>query len=245
MSGQRSKSVLLIGGMDSSGGAGLLRDAQALEQAGCHARVAVTAVTAQTNRGLLASQPMAPEMVAAQIRAALACGPIRAVKIGMLGTASIVAAVAEELPDLPIILDPVMATSSGGALLDYAGLSAMIAFLPRVLLLTPNLPELAVIAAHLGPETGTIEASARKLLAHGAQHVLVKGGHAEEIAATDLLFSADAQPVPFTAPRIPKSLRGTGCYLASAIAARLAQGAPIETACAEAKAALHSLFTES
>ncbi|MCE5972149.1 hydroxymethylpyrimidine/phosphomethylpyrimidine kinase [Sinirhodobacter sp. WL0062] len=245
MSAPTPPTVLLIGGMDSSGGAGILRDTTAIHQAGCRARVAVTAVTAQTDHGLIASQLMTPETVATQIGAALACGPVDAVKIGMLGNARIVAAVAEELPDLPIILDPVLATSSGGALLDYAGLSALIAFLPRVLLITPNLPELAVIAAHLGPEAGTTDASVRKLLSQGAQHVLVKGGHAEGVDATDLLFTGDVAPLALHAPRMKKSLRGTGCYLASAIAARLAHGAPVETACAEAKAALHRLFTES
>ena len=245
MNTQSTPTVLLIGGVDSSGGAGILRDAQAVQAVGCIARVAVTAVTAQTDRGLIASQLMPPETVAAQIRAALACGPVSAVKIGMLGNARIVTAVAEELPDLPIILDPVLATSSGGALLDYAGLSALIAFLPRVLLVTPNLPELAMIAAHIGFETGDTGTNARKLLSRGTQSVLIKGGHAEGPEATDILFRAEGPPLPFTAPRLAKSLRGTGCYLASAIAAHLALGSPLETACTEAKAALHRLFVEA
>ena len=118
-----SKAILVIGGVDSGGGAGILRDYSTARNLGVQVRVAVTAVTAQDDEGVHALHPMPPEIVAAQIAST---GPVGAVKIGMLGTAAIVAAVVQALPAaVPVVLDPVLRSSSGHDLLDSQGLHAL------------------------------------------------------------------------------------------------------------------------
>ncbi|MBY6120469.1 hydroxymethylpyrimidine/phosphomethylpyrimidine kinase [Mameliella alba] len=228
--------VLLIDGMDSSGGAGLLRDGATLGAMGVPYRVAVTAVTAQSDIRVSAVQPVQPEVVAAQIAAA---EDVAAVKIGMLGTAAIAGAVADALPAAPLVLDPVLVSSSGYRLLDAVGQAILIArLLPRAALVTPNLPELQALGRALGQPAGrAVPEIARALLAHGCGAVLVKGGHAEDgEVCEDLLFRDAGAPVAYRAPRLPGSLRGTGCQLASAIAGGLSRGRPLEAAVADARA---------
>jgi hydroxymethylpyrimidine/phosphomethylpyrimidine kinase len=143
--------VLVIAGSDSSGGAGLVRDVRTLTELGSEALCALTAVTAQSDREVIAVYPLPHQLVRAQMDAALATGRVRAIKIGMLATAATVRAVAETLArhaGLPVVLDPVLAASSGGALLDADGLCALRELLlPRAHLLTPNIPEAAALLA--------------------------------------------------------------------------------------------------
>ncbi|AVO38713.1 bifunctional hydroxymethylpyrimidine kinase/phosphomethylpyrimidine kinase [Pukyongiella litopenaei] len=236
-----SGAVLFIGGMDSSGGAGLLRDCAAAAEVAAEARVAVTAVTAQDDRAVTAIHPVPPEMVTAQITAA---DDVAAIKIGMLCSARIVDAVAAALPRAPRVLDPVLKSSSGRDLLDAEGVDLLVErLLPATDLLTPNLPELAVLARHLGvgaaDETACIEA----LFARGCGAVLVKGGHAAPSPVSeDRLYVPGAPPARFTRPRIGVAVRGTGCFLASAIAAHLARGCDLYGATDAAKALLHARF---
>ena len=203
------------------------------------ARVAVTAVTAQTDRAVLQADICTPQMVQAQIGAAFQQGPVAAVKIGMLGNAAVVLAVAEalraELPadgstSVPIVLDPVIESSSGKALLDGAGLLALTQLLPQVDLVTPNLPELARLGQVLGAEDPVAA-----LLQAGAGAVLVKGGHDSGTEAVDRLVTLD-QATTFAAPRLPGTRRGTGCTLAAAIACGLAVGQSLPDAVKQAKA---------
>ncbi len=240
----RPAPVLLIGGIDSGAGAGLLRDAETVRDLGLAARVAVTAVTAQTDRRVSAIHPVPAGTVVAQIAAATASGPIGAVKIGMLCNAGIVRAVAENLPDVPVVLDPVLAASSGAALLDEAGLAVLLRDLvPRVALVTPNLPEAARLASALGRPTAASPAEqAAELLARGAKAVLIKGGHGEGRQSRDLLFAGDGPAVELIAPRREGTARGTGCTLASAVACGLSMGMPLESACRQAKAKALALF---
>lgn len=238
--------VLLVGGLDSSGGAGVLRDAQAVARLGGVARVAVTAVTAQTDRAVLDVHPVPAAMLRAQIRAALEQGPVAAVKIGMLGSAVTVREVAAALPcDVPWVVDPVLASSSGASLLDEDGVDVLLdTLLPRARLVTPNLPELAALAARcgVGPEATGGSAAAEALLAR-ASAVLVKGGHAQEAAfVVDRLYRRGRPMREFAAPRHPFALRGTGCLLASLIATALAWGDPLEAATGRARATLASEF---
>lgn len=240
--------LLCIGGMDSSGGAGLLRDAATAAEFGLTCRVAVTAVTAQTDRAVSAVNPVPPDVVAAQIFAA--APGAGAVKIGMLGDGAIVdavaAALAGALRDVPLVLDPVLRSSSGRDLLDRAGLAALVdTLLPRAMLLTPNLPELRALGDWMDlPPTATEDAIVAALQARGAGAVLVKGGHAETAGeARDRLYLPAGGGVrDFTAPRHARALRGTGCHLASAIAAGLALGHPLEGAIARAKASVAARF---
>ena len=234
--------VLVIGGSDSSGGAGLVRDVQVLTQFEVRARCVVTAVTAQTDRKVAAIQYISPEIVRQQIWAALSDGGIDAVKIGMLGTRATIEAVVETLPspdEIPIVLDPVFASSSGGRLLEESGLSVLRdRLIPQVTIVTPNLLESAILLSDdPATDVSMMIGQAQRLLCLGSRAVLLKGGHATGVEAVDVLSTAaNLAPVLFRGPRVNAVLRGTGCALSSAIAASLAAGVPLAAACERAKA---------
>ena len=242
--------VLVIAGSDSSGGAGLTRDVRTLAHFGVAALCAVTAVTAQSDARVSAVHLVPPQLVRAQIAAALATSRVAAIKIGMLATRATVLAVAASLPPrsaTPLVLDPVLAASSGGELLDAAGREALLeTLLPRATVVTPNIPEAAAL---LGAQPASSDAEllqqGEALLALGPEHVLLKGGHGSGAEATDLLFTAGGAPRRFSAPRCAGARRGTGCALASALAAGLAAGLDVTAACASAKRHVTELFEQS
>jgi hydroxymethylpyrimidine/phosphomethylpyrimidine kinase len=241
--------VLVIAGSDSSGGAGIVRDLRALADFGVEALCAITAVTAQTHEHVLSVHHVPQEIVRAQIHSALESRPIAAIKIGMLGTRETVNAVADCLTrqaSIPLVLDPVLLSSSGGVLLDEGGRQAMRARLfPLAMLLTPNIPEAASLcgtAPATSPEA--LIAQARTLRAAGVRAVLLKGGHAEGDEAADLLLTEQDEPKWLSSPRLDSRCRGTGCALASAIAAGLATGASVEPACRSAKRYVLSMLSE-
>jgi hydroxymethylpyrimidine/phosphomethylpyrimidine kinase len=230
--------VLVIAGVDSSGGAGLTRDVCVLADFDVDALCAVTAVTAQSNSRVNAVHHVPPEVVGAQIAAAFGTREIGAIKIGMLGVRATVEAVLEALPSrVPIVLDPVLAASSGGVLLDTNGRRTMRERLfPRVTLVTPNVPEAATL---LGEDPANTEpeliAQAQRLLALGPRAVLIKGGHAIGEDAVDLLVSGNIPAQRIASRRVNGIRRGLGCALASAIAAGLASGMSLAEACERAK----------
>lgn len=232
--------VLVIAASDSSGGAGLTRDVRVLSELGVDPLCAVTAVTAQSDKAVTAVHHVPPEVIRAQIKAAFDTRPIDAVKIGMLGTRVTVEAVAEALLHQPqpfsLVIDPVLVSSSGGVLLDEGGRAALIgALFPTATLVTPNVPE---VAALLGEPVATSEAElleqGQRLLDLGSQAILLKGGHSAGLEAVDLLLSREGIN-RLAAPRVAGSSRGTGCALASAVAAGLAGGRTLPEACAAAK----------
>jgi hydroxymethylpyrimidine/phosphomethylpyrimidine kinase len=232
--------VLVIAGSDCSGGAGLARDLHTLARFGIEAMCAVTAVTVQSDSQVSAVYPLPPELVRAQIEAALATGRVGAIKIGMLGTGAVALAVSACLPPrerVPMVLDPVLASSSGAALLDARGREVLREHLvPRATLVTPNIPEAAAL---LGTEPATTEEEvlrqAHAWLALGPAAVLIKGGHGSGGEAVDLLVSAEASPRRLVTTRSARTHRGTGCALASGIAAGLAAGIELGDACARAR----------
>jgi hydroxymethylpyrimidine/phosphomethylpyrimidine kinase len=232
--------VLVIAGSDSSGGAGIVRDLNVLADLGIEALCAITAVTAQTHAHVVSVHHVPPEIVRTQIRAALESGVIGAIKIGMLGTGATVSAVADCLARggaIPIVLDPVLLSSSGGVLLDEEGQAEMRARLfPLATILTPNIPEAASLCgtAPASSREALLE-QARQLVSMGARSVLLKGGHAAGAEAVDLLVTAQGAPQWLSSPRLDARCRGTGCALASAIAAGLASGQCVEDACRNGK----------
>lgn len=240
--------VLVVAGSDSSGGAGIVRDIETLAAFGVKASVAITAVTVQTHQGVQHVDPVSPERVAEQMRAALSANPIAAIKIGMLATSATVAAVATVLadhPGIPVVLDPVLVSTSGGMLLTPGATAALRDLFRACTLVTPNLPELLVLAASgVAPSPAPVAAQAGGLLRAGAKAVLVKGGHADGADAIDILVQAGDAEQSFASPRLNASMRGTGCMLASAIAASLAFGDDLEVAISTAKAFVHSKLTE-
>jgi hydroxymethylpyrimidine/phosphomethylpyrimidine kinase len=232
--------VLVIAGSDSSGGAGVAQDVRTLTRFGVQALCTLTAVTAQSDTQLSAVHLVPPQMVSAQMQAALGSGRVRAIKIGMLGTRATVLAVAAHLPPraaMPLVLDPVLSASAGGELLDAAGRAALIEWLlPRATLITPNIPEAAALLASASARSEEeLLRQGAALLALGPEAVLLKGGHGSGAEATDWLFRAGEPVRPLAAARIAATRRGTGCALAAAIAAGLATGLELHAACARAK----------
>jgi hydroxymethylpyrimidine/phosphomethylpyrimidine kinase len=232
--------VLVIGASDSSGGAGLTCDVQVLAHFGCDVLCAVTAVTAQTDAQVAAIHIVPAHVVGAQIGAAFEGRRVAAIKIGMLGTAATVQAVTRSLPPrtlVPLVLDPVLASSSGTALLDAPGLDALrTLLLPRTTLLTPNIPEAALLLGEASATTlDEMQRQARALLDLGPTAVLLKGGHALSDTAVDVVVISGGSVRLLSAPRVAGTRRGTGCALAAAIAAGLAQGLLLEAACEQGK----------
>ena len=238
--------ALTIAGSDSSGGAGVQADLKTFAACGVYGASAITALTAQSTTGVRGVLPVPAAFVVEQVEAVLDDLDVHAVKTGMLATAEVVAAVAGlaaagRLPSL--VVDPVMVASSGARLLEPSAEQAYVrALLPHARVLTPNLSEAQVL---LGGTIGTLDEqreAARALAALGPDVVLVKGGHA--VAGTgdeavDVLWDG-ARLVELRAPRVPgRNDHGTGCSLASAIAARLAQGDGVRDAVEEAKAYVH------
>lgn len=226
--------VLVVAGLDPSGGAGLVADLEALAAVGARGWAVASALTAQGPRGARGVAPATEAFLRLQIDALLEGRERpRAVKAGMLGTAGLARALAARLAArplarVPLVLDPVLLASSGAPLLDAAGASpgeALAPLLARARLATPNLPELAALT---GMDVSSDEAAVRAARALPARAVLVKGGHRAG-AAVDLLVEG-RRVVRLAGRRRPGTARGTGCRLASAIAGLLAGGASLEDA---------------
>ncbi|MCB1468287.1 MAG: bifunctional hydroxymethylpyrimidine kinase/phosphomethylpyrimidine kinase [Rhizobiaceae bacterium] len=242
--------VLVIAGSDSSGGAGIARDIETVAAFGIRSCVSVTAVTAQTHTAVTSVEFMPARLVAEQISAAFATNRVAAVKIGMLGTASTVAAVVSSLqayPDIPIVLDPVLASTSGRPLLESDAIVRLKAdLMPLCTLLTPNLNELGLLCdAKTATSDEEVCRQAQELVSCGVRAVLVKGGHAEGRQSTDILFRPGRPPIRFDAPRLGGGARGTGCMLASAIGAGLAQGLSLEDSVRRAKRYVFQIIERS
>lgn len=226
--------VLIIAGSDSSGGAGVQADIKTVTMLGGYAATAITAITVQDTLGVSAIHPIPAELVAAQARAVLSDIGADAIKIGMLGDAATVEAVAEVLeqsPEIPAVIDPVMTAKHGAVLLDRDALAAFKARLvPRAALLTPNAPEAEALTGLSVASLDDQRHAAEALLAAGAAAVLMKGGHLPGDRVTDLLVTPQGETV-FEAERVvSRHTHGTGCTLASACAAGLAQGLPLQEA---------------
>ena len=235
--------VLTIAGSDSGGGAGIQADLKTVSALGCYGASVITAVTAQNTRAVTAIHLVPPDVIRAQIEAVLDDITVHAIKIGMVGSAPAIAAVAAALRHcpIPIVLDPVMVAKSGDLLADDASIAALVRdLLPLAHVLTPNLPEAARLLGDLPAET---EAAAvvqgMALRALGPRHVLMKGGHATGPHCTDILVGPEGS-ARFTAPRIrTRNTHGTGCTQSSAIAAGLAQGLTVAEAVSRAHDWLH------
>jgi len=218
--------VLVLAGLDPSGGAGLLADAQAIRAAGARPLCVATALTVQTTRSASRFEPCNPQLVADSVKVLLEEENVRAIKIGMIGGAEVVRAL--QLPrDLPRVVDPVLRASSGAPLLLGSG--DIYVQLAQGALITPNLPE-----AELLP---------KDLLARGCAAVLLKGGHGKGETVVDTLFTR-AGAEELSAPRIEGQKRGTGCRLSSFAAARMALGDPLREAVVAARAYVRAYLAE-
>lgn len=244
--------VLAIAGSDSSGGAGIAADIKTGGAFGVFVATAITALTAQNPERVAAIYPTSPAALRAQIDAVCESLPAHAIKLGMLGNPELVRTVSDFIRDqnAPVVADPVLGATSGSTLWqgeDPATLYKELIF-PYATVITPNLPEAAFL---LGENTATTDAQmedqARALQAMGAKAVLLKGGHLDTPLATDyLLASGEYTPQPISTPRVAtRHSHGSGCSLATAIAAGLAQGLTMKQAVAAAKTYIQGALSHS
>lgn len=235
--------ALTIAGSDPGGGAGLQADLTTFTRLGVHGATAITAITVQDTRSVFGFDVVPAQRIVEQIEVTLADLPVAAIKIGMLGSAENVEAVAGILavhPAIPVVLDPVMIAGGGGELATEAVVSlTRERLLPLATVITPNTPEAARLSRHDDPERW-----GETLRELGARNVLITGGHALTKAEartkplppiTNMLYREDGHVRGFELPRLPFSYHGSGCTLAAAIAAFLARGRDLEPAIIEAQ----------
>jgi hydroxymethylpyrimidine/phosphomethylpyrimidine kinase len=227
--------VLCVGGHDPSGGAGIIADAEAVRAAGAFPVTVISALTEQNSCELSRIYPQSGEQVDGQCRALLRdCTPA-ALKIGMVGSSRVMRvldALINEYPNLPVVLDPVLGSGAGQQVVDAAMLNQLRQnLIGRSTLVTPNLPEARTLTAARSPAD-----CATSLLATGARWVLITGTHDDTPDVTNWLFNSEGLQQRLDWPRLDGEYHGSGCTLASAIAARLALGMTMPEAVAEAQA---------
>lgn len=231
------KVALTIAGSDPSGGAGIQADLKTFHQHGIYGEAVITLLTVQNTRTVERVEVVDPELVVAQIRSVVADIPPDAAKTGALGKAAIVEAVASEARrfSFPLVIDPVMISKHGSALMEASACDVFCTqLLPHATLVTPNLPEAAMLTGHEISDLSGMRSAARRLIDMGCKAVLVKGGHLIG-AATDVLFT-DSEFYEFSAARVnTPHTHGTGCTYSAAIAANLAKGDDVFTAVKLAK----------
>jgi hydroxymethylpyrimidine/phosphomethylpyrimidine kinase len=239
-------SVLIFAGSDPSGGAGLQADVQAVAALGAHPLTVITALTVQDNDRVFNVHPMPAAMVQQQALALMNKIDIAAVKIGIAGNranAEVIATMVRQLkqkkPRLHVVLDPVLASGHGDALSTENAVQAIAPLMGVATILTPNLPE----AAALCGGDRRLDTQVETLLSH-CEHLLIKGGHGSGPEIVNRWFSHGDMHT-WTWPRLAGSFHGTGCTLASAIAALLATGEPAEEAIASAQAYCHQALLSS
>ncbi len=235
--------VLVIAGSDSGGGAGIQADIKTITALGGYAATAITAVTVQNTLGVTGVHPIPLDVIAAQARAVLDDIGADAIKTGMLGDVGVVETVASAIDlagKVPVVVDPVMIAKGGAPLLAEAAIGAVKSLMiPRAALLTPNAPEAAALTGLSVETTDDLRRAGEALLGMGAQAVLMKGGHVEGERVVDVLMTADGETT-FEGERIEtRHTHGTGCTLASACAAGLAQGLSLNEAVARAWTYVH------
>ncbi len=241
--------VLVFAGTDPTGGAGLQADILTLASLGCHPLSVVTAVTVQDTVGVEDFLPMDAEWIADQARSVLEDIPVAAIKLGMLGSTEAVAAIAEvvsDYPDIPLILDPVLASGRGDALANEDLVAALRdLLLPQTTVVTPNSLEARRLAeaAEEGEEEENAEGEgildlqecARRIIDLGSEYVLITGAHEQGAQVTNTLYNTRGVVQRLHWDRLPGSYHGSGCTLASALAAFLAQGLDVAEAAKEAQ----------
>jgi hydroxymethylpyrimidine/phosphomethylpyrimidine kinase len=231
--------VLIFAATDPSGGAGVQADVLTLASMGCHPLSVITAITVQDSSGVEGVLPIDAEWVSDQARAILEDIPVAAFKIGVLGSAENVAAVAEivaDYPEIPLVLDPVLASGRGD---EFAGEETLAAIremlIPQCTIITPNTPELRRLALEDDDNETRIEKLALRIIEMGAEFVLVTGTHEATPDVINSLYFDKGLLRSDNWQRLPGSFHGSGCTLASALAATVARGLDISEAVREAQ----------
>ncbi|MDF2446407.1 MAG: hydroxymethylpyrimidine/phosphomethylpyrimidine kinase [Moraxellaceae bacterium] len=225
--------VLCFSGLDPSGGAGLQADIESVAALGAHAAVVCTALTVQDSQQVHGFEPVSPQLIRRQAEAVLDDMPVAAIKLGMLGSGAIADVVGELLdrhPGIPVVLDPVLAANSGGSLAGDDLAQGLFRLFARATVITPNSIEARRLA-----ETDDLDSAIARLAALGARHVLLKGGHEPGAMLLNRLFSGTTLLRESRIDRLQGEFHGSGCSLASALAAGLAAGLPLPEAVALAE----------
>ena len=232
--------ALTIAGSDSSGGAGIQADLKTFAAFGVYGASVITALTAQNTQGVRGVHAVPPAFVTAQCNAVFDDLDVKAVKIGMVAESSIIDAIVAALSrwrPKHVVLDPVMVATSGDRLLSADAVEGLRnGLVPLASLVTPNLPEAAMITNEpVASDEAAIRRQGERLLTMGARAVLIKGGHGQGAESIDYFFHGNTA-IALPAPRLAtENTHGTGCSLSSAIAAGLAKGETLETAVRQAK----------
>lgn len=226
--------VLCFSGLDPSGGAGLQADIETIAALGGLAAVACTALTVQDSQRVYGFEAVSPELIRRQADAVLADLPVRAIKLGMLGNGAICDVVGDVLarhPHLPVVLDPVLVANSGGSLAADDLAQGLLRLFPRATVITPNSIEARRLA-----ETDDLEQSVAGLARLGARQVLLKGGHEPGRQLVNRLYRGTEVLHESSTPRLEGEFHGSGCTMASALAAGLAHGLDTAAAVRQAEA---------
>ncbi len=231
--------VLVFSATDPGGGAGLQADILTLASMGCHPLSVVTAITVQDTLGVEDVYPMEAEWVADQARCVLEDMPVAAFKVGLVGSVENIAAIAEvvaDYPDIPLILDPVLASGRGDELASDDMLAALLEMLiPQATLITPNSLEARRIAQFDIEDELRLDQCAQGIIDLGCEFVLITGTHENTLQVVNTLYDERGKVRSDTWQRLPNSYHGSGCTLATAIAASLAHGLDLPEAVKEAQ----------
>ncbi len=227
--------VLIVAGSDSGGGAGIQADIKAVTMLDGFAATAITALTAQNTEGVFGILPVAPDFIRRQMEVVLDDIGADAVKTGMLHDTAVIetvaAVLADKAPAVPLVVDPVMVAKGGARLIEEGAVDALKQHLAaRAAVLTPNLPEAEILCGQAIADVAAMKRAAETLLRLGCRAVLLKGGHLPGDTVTDVLATASGFRTWESARIATRHTHGTGCTLASAIAAGIAQGMAIEAA---------------
>jgi hydroxymethylpyrimidine/phosphomethylpyrimidine kinase len=234
------KHVLTIAGSDSSGGAGIQADLKTFSAHGTFGMSVITAITAQSTRGVFGVQDIEAQMIQKQLEVIFEDIKVHGIKIGMVSSVTTIKTIAGVLKnhrEIPLVLDPVMVSKSGYNLLELEAKVALIEnLLPLATIVTPNLPEAEVILGEKISNLDDMKRAGEKIYKLGPKYVLMKGGHLEDEFSTDVLYDG-CQWTEFVTRRIDtKNTHGTGCTLSASLCSNIAKGLTIEKAVAASKA---------
>ena len=250
MSEKHYKKALTIAGSDSGGGAGIQADLKSFSANGVYGMSVLTAITAQNTRGVQGIHPVPPDMISQQIRSVMEDIGADAVKTGMLHSSAVINTISGALKDYEpahLVVDPVMVATSGDKLLEDEAIETMIGvMLPMASLITPNLPEAEIILGRKIETYDQAKEAAKDLAQTGAGAILLKGGHARGEQVIDLLYLPERDELvemPYQRIRTGNT-HGTGCTLASAIAAWLARGLDVKQATQKGLDYTHQAISE-
>jgi hydroxymethylpyrimidine/phosphomethylpyrimidine kinase len=242
--------VLIVAGSDSGGGAGIQADIKTVSMLDAYAATAITALTAQNTEGVFGVLPIPPEFIRRQIEVVLDDIGADAIKTGMLHDAAVIETIASVLQQhaaaIPLVVDPVMVAKGGARLLEPSAVEALkLLLIARAEIVTPNLPEAEILCGATIGNVAEMRAAGEALLALGCRAVLVKGGHLSTETVSDVLVTAVGVRVWESARIASRHTHGTGCTLASAIAAGLAQGLDVVSAVARARDYVHQAIASA